>query len=78
VYPDLYHDQTEALIIQILLRTLDLRLFLFSDKDEASIQRQNLILVVLLLSYSEHAESLSDVTFNFLLLNSDGVESDSL
>ena len=78
MYPDLYHDQTEALIIQILLRTLDLRLSLFSDKDEASVQRQNLILVVLLLSYSEHAESLSDVTFNFLLLDSDGVESDSL
>ena len=53
-------------------------LYLFSDRDGASIQRQNLILVVLVPSRSEHAEGLSDVTCNFLLLDSDSVESNSL
>ena len=51
-------------------------LFHFSDKDQASAQCQNLILVVLALGYSEHAEGLSNVTNDSLLFNSDGVESD--
>jgi hypothetical protein len=51
-------------------------LFHFSDKDQASAQCQNLILVVLVLSHSEHAEGLSNVTNDSLLFNSDGVESD--